>query len=259
MVSMSVRPSPMSTFDVSDAEVDALSNAARVAIAAVLEKRARSELRVASAFAAVTRELLEVGADLAVLRLAADAVGDEVRHGDLWHVLATKYRGEEAPWPVAAPQSLPEHRDADRGLMATLHVVALTCINETVATTRLESSLWAARGPWMRDTLRSILSDEVGHARIGWAHLASRRVSATTRDAVAVLLPELLRVNLGALFDDIEATLPEAFPEHGILSPADTRTIVGAAMRDLVLPGFVHVGVDVTAARRWCAGEFTNI
>jgi hypothetical protein len=34
-------------------------------------------------------------------------------------------------------------------------------------------------------------------------------------------------------------------------TPAEHRSVVLAAVRDVVLPGFGHVGVDTSAARRW--------
>jgi hypothetical protein len=45
----------------------------------------------------------------------------------------------------------------------------------------------------------------------------------------------------------------EGVPPHGHLGAAASRVIVDEAVRDLVLPGFEHVGVDARAARAWYA------
>jgi hypothetical protein len=46
-------------------------------------------------------------------------------------------------------------------------------------------------------------------------------------------------------------TLVEGAPEHGIPSMTTTRACTLAAMRDVVLPGFVALGIDVGPTQAW--------
>jgi hypothetical protein len=92
---------------------------------------------------------------------------------------------------------------------------------------------------------------------MGWAYLASPRVTAELRSAVSAWLVRLLGANLAALFADVESTLDGAFVAHGIPSTAQTRAVAAAAVHELVLPGFIEVGIDVTEARAWAERELS--
>ena len=232
------------------------SEAARRKIAEILIKRGRSELHVAAAFAQITRELIDVGADEVVLRLAADAVADEVRHAGLWFGVAARFAGAPVPWQSAGAARLPTHPGAEPWLVPALHVVGLCCINETIASVRLRGCLEHTTDPEVRATLREILSDEIDHARLGWAFLASKSVDERTRAALATWLPRLLGANIDALFQDVEGKLDEGFFDQGIPSAARTRAIVASALEDVVLPGFASVGIATRPAREWMATSF---
>ena len=43
----------------------------------------------------------------------------------------------------------------------------------------------------------------------------------------------------------------EGARELGVLEPSAKRIVFAAALRDAVLPGLAHFGVDVRAAREW--------
>lgn len=49
-------------------------------------------------------------------------------------------------------------------------------------------------------------------------------------------------------FDFSAIGLPDGVPEHGLLSNDDVRRCVIKALRELVLPGFVQLGLDVAEA-----------
>jgi hypothetical protein len=242
-----------------DPSILALDVAARQVVASVFAKRARSELRVAAAFARITIDLVETGSDPPVLELAARAVGDEVRHASLWLSAASRYRGSDLPWPEPGSAELPTYEGAEPWLLPALRVVGMTCINETIASVRLRDSIEAAAGAVVRDAMRAILADEIHHARIGWAYLASPRLTPEIRAAVSTWLVRLLRANLGALFDDVESSLSsDALSAHGIPSAAQTRQVAAAAVHEIVLPGFAHVGIDVAEAAEWARVELSN-
>jgi hypothetical protein len=235
-----------------DPTIDALAPEMRALLAAVWTRRAASELGAGAAFAVVERELGELGADETVLELARRAVEDEPRHAELCRRLAEAYAG--APVPAPAPPdevAMPVHEGADAALTRHLHVVTMCCINETIACGFVEACLADASGPLVLAIHREHLSDEIHHARIGWAHLASPRLAPAVRDAIARWLPRLLEANLRHWEERI-ATLPaDGVPGHALPPVASLIAAARRSVETVVLPGFDHVGIDTTAARAW--------
>jgi hypothetical protein len=248
-----LRPSddaPHDRLALDDASVDRLDAATRHQLSLQWERRATAELRVASIFAVLAREFFEVGADPAVQQICARAVSDEVRHAEICRLLAERYGARSVEWPAPGPVPMPLHETAPERLRPTLRAVAMGCINETIATAWLEASLKDATSALARSAIRELIADDVHHARLGWAHLGSARVTAQVRAEVAAWLPRLLHV--AALpwlaTDDSE---PGGVPAHGVPSAETTRLTVVGAIRDLVLPGFEALGVAVGPAREW--------
>jgi hypothetical protein len=235
-----------------DPSVDALDQPTRAYLSWQWEQRAAAELKVASMFAVLSRELIEAGAAKAVVTTAARAVGDEVRHAEICRSLAERYGGRDVPWPRPGRTPAPLHRPAPRALRPTLHVVAMGCINETIASAWLEASLRAAVAPLPRAALRELMSDDVQHARLGWAHLASPEVGAQVRGEVARWLPALFQAAAAPWVRDWACFGP-GVPSHGVPSGKATRDVVVSTVHDVVLPGFEALGVDTHHARAWVA------
>jgi hypothetical protein len=235
-----------------DPVIDGMPTELRREVARSWERRAHEELKVAAAFSVLTRELLETGADPQVLAAASRGVNDEVRHAEVCRALASKYRGAEVPWPPGVAIE-PSQRVDDRRLRTAFHVVAMCCVNEAVATTFLDTSRAGARSPSARAAVGELLADEVEHARIGWTFLAEQ--PAPIRKAIEVHLLTLARPAWQCWWDASQITLVDGAPEHGLPSLAATRACVGAAFRDIVIPGFAAVGFDVERLERWVAEQ----
>jgi hypothetical protein len=224
-----------------DPALEALAGDVRAALGAVWERRAASELHVGGAFAAIARELLETGAEPEVLRLAARAVSDEVTHAEICRRIAAQLLGRDVAWPPPGAVDVPAYAGAGGAHLPALHVVGMCCINETIAAAFLEASLLRARPPLIRRALRALLRDEVDHARLGWAHLASRWVDDATRAEVERWLAPMVRAQVETC---LRAPSPEGLAEHGVLGPEDTRSAVLGAVRDLVIPGLARAVLD---------------
>lgn len=233
------------------ATVAELPPATRAAIAAHFTRRARSELRVGVAFAAMAERLAARGAPRVVVEGLAQSAEEEPRHAAICVQLATIYGGAPVPLPVGLEAPLPCFGEDDPDLEDALLVAGMCCVNETIATAWLGAGLEVATAPIAVAALRAHLADEIGHARIGWAYLASSHVSDATRRALSARLPALLAANLPGWERDDEDLPPEGVPAHGHLSAAASRAAIAAAVRDLVLPGFAHVGVDPAGAEGW--------
>lgn len=226
----------------SDPLIAALDPESRRTLGHIWAERAESELKAGSGFAIVVTELYEVGADPEVLALATAAAHDEVRHSMLCRELAEAYLGEPVPAPTAKRVGMPSHPGAPADLLPHLHVVGLCCINETLAAAFVEACLETCEAPSVRAIQRQHLEDEVKHARVGWAHLASPAVDDATRQAVRAFVPRLLKANR-AVWRERLGELPEAgVPGHGYPPRARLLEVVDEAIETLVRPGFAHVG-----------------
>lgn len=238
----------------SDPSVDALSDALRQTIAQHWTRRVTSELQVSYSFEALLPRLRVLDADATVLAMVARSATEEQRHAELCLHLANVYAGRRVDVPPV-PFALPSFGFDDEHLEVALHIAGLCCINETMATAYLEHSLALATAPIAVAAHRAHLREEVDHARLGWAHLASPAVSDETRAALARCVPRLLDANV-PLWERPDAFLPSAgVPDHGLPSHADCVRVARAAVNELVLPGFRHVRVPVGAWRNALPGR----
>ncbi len=231
--------------------IDGLAADDRAQLAAVWQNRAGLELQVGVGFAAIAGGLVEHGVAQPVIELVTGAVRDEVRHAEISASLAARYRGGEITWPAPAKTLIPAFAPATGAFRTTLHVVAMCCINETLACAILEACVAQAKSPLVRAGQQSILSDEIDHARAGWAHLASSYVTVEAKRELGPWLRRLVAGKLDALLDEAAPLPGEAFPAHGMLSRTTFRDVIHAALDDVVFPGFERAGIDTTDARAW--------
>jgi hypothetical protein len=239
-----------------DTEIEQASPEARARLAAIWQKRGGLELRVAAGFSSMSVELFEHGTTQAVYEILGQAVRDEVHHAQISVEMASRYRGDSPIWPEPEPLHVPPFKPTKGAMHATLYILAMCCINETVACGVLEAALTQAKSPLARAALATILSDEVVHARAGWAHLASPYVTAEMRRSLPRWLHHLHAVKLRELVED-DAPLPgEDFAEHGMLSRRRSREVVHATLVDVMFPGFRRAGIDTSLVEEWAKGAF---
>ncbi len=238
-----------------DPSIDALDGELRERLGRQWASRATAELRVAAIFSIVSRGLFETGADPAVIRIAARAVSDEVRHAELCRALAERYLARPVAWPVPGPAKMPELERAPKEIKPTLHTIAMGCINETIASAWLEESLRPATSPLARAALRELIADDIHHARLGWAHLASSFVPRAVRRELGAWLPALIRAVVKPWVGAAKDRVVEGCPSHGVPSLETTRAVVRSTLSDVVLPGFESLGVSTALGREWCKRE----
>ena len=252
-----VEPNATDVRLVSDVEIDALSTDSRAVLAGIWQERGASELKVAGGFSALSAQLIEHGTADGVLKLVSRAVRDEVHHAEIAVDMAARYRANEMEWPPPAPFPVPVLEPADGRLRATLLVIAMCCINETLACGILEGQLSLATSPLTRAALQTVLADEIDHARAGWAHITTPFVTAALKEEIAAgWLPRLLHARLRDLVEE-DAPFPgEDLPAHGILTRTARKKIVATALEDVVFPGFARAGIDPSKARDWARSTF---
>ncbi len=244
------RRGPVVQMPALDERIESLDPSTRRAIADTWQRRAHEELKVAAAFSVLCRELLQIGADADVVAVASRGVSDEVRHGEICRLLASRYRGQDLPWPPSVPIEPNPVRD-DLLERTTLHATGMCCVNEAIASTYLEASFAGATGPCARAALRELLQDEVEHARLGWTYLGRAVATPALRAAVQNHMLPIVQHVVGHWFDDSAITLKDGAPEDGLPSVAVMRSCAVTAVRDLVLPGFAALALDVTPTQAW--------
>ncbi len=249
-------PDATSLEEIVDGEIEALSTSGRATLAAIWQKRGGLELRVAAGFSALAVELFEHGASRGVYEMIGQAVRDEIHHAEISVELAAKYRGDAPVWPEPAPLHIPPFAPTTGPMHATLYVIAMCCINETVACGVLEAALAQAKSPLVRAALGTILADEIDHARAGWAHLASEFVTTDMKRALPKWLLRLHSAKLRELVEDDEPLPGEAFADHGMLSRSRSRAVVRETLDDVIFPGFLRAGIDPSLAQKWARGAF---
>jgi len=236
----------------SDPVVEALPVAMRRDIAKVWRRRAMNERRASFVFADLHENLVAFAAEPDVLELSRTAVEDELRHAELCAELSRRYDPIVAPPEVALPVPSPEFPRRAPHVAQALFAALQSSVNETLATGYMGACLDQATGVWPREALRAILRDEVRHARIGWAVLASTRLSPADRANIAGTMPRLLEVCVGAWWAEVEPERSVELPEgHGGLARSDLLATVRETLSGVILPGLDHVGIDSGPARRW--------
>jgi len=227
-----------------DPTIDLLPDATRAAIARHWVHRASAERSVAVAFEALRPRLRATDAADVVLGLVDKAIDDERRHGDLCIRLAERYAGGSIAGGDPRDGTLPDFGTNDEPFEVLLTVVGMCCINESIASEWIRSCFQAATSPIAAAANRAHLQDEIDHARLGWAHLASNAVDAATKRRLEPWIPRLLRANVAEWKRPDDHLPPEGIPAHGHLSTPETDDVIDAAVRDVVLPGFAHVEVS---------------
>jgi hypothetical protein len=225
----------------------ALSPGERELIGRVWTERAASETGAGAVFALVSRGLFDEGLEAPLSWLAARAVCDELRHAELCRHVAAAYLG--SPPPRSAPVHVPEPRfqGSSRRTSRLLHAVLQSAINESIGSAFLRRCLEQAQSPLCEAVVRELLRDEIDHARLGWALLAWPGYGDAARGDTQRLLPTLVGIARGRALERA-AELPASLPVgHGCLPGPEVTELVEEAIAELVLPGFEHLGYDVTA------------
>ena len=137
-------------------------------------------------------------------------------------------------------------------------VVALSCVTETLSTALLGVLVERAQDPLAKSVLHSILCDEIGHSRLGWAYLAEEYARGA-RDPVSEWLHALLCATLpNELFTAaVDATeFDRALAGFGSLEHAERQRIVLETLSVVIFPGLERFGIDTRPGRSWLSERF---
>jgi hypothetical protein len=205
--------------------------------------RSAAERGVSVAFTHLRPRLVAVGVADPVLALVDKAIDDERRHADLCVRLASQYAGSDQPAPPPRFDGLPDFGTNDERLEVALIVTGMCCINESIASEWIRSCWQAATAEIAATANREHLKDEIDHARLGWAHLASEHVGAHLRQRIAQRVPKMIEVNVAEWKKPDEHLPASGIRAHGHLSREENDAVIDAAVRDVVVPGFELLGM----------------
>ncbi len=224
-----------------DRGADQLAPRARAAVGALWAHRAHAELTAAYIFAGLHEDCVLASEQPVLLELTQRAIEDERFHSRLSARVAEHYLRVAPPEPAPVADALRfESCEAEvaRGLRLLLHCA----LNETIAAAYLRECQREAASALMQAALRELLRDEVDHARIGWAYLASLDGATTIRERLCHELPSLLSLVTSAWHKPL---LEDEYPSgHGALTLERTRLVTRSALETLVLPGLAQFGIS---------------
>jgi len=199
-----------------------LDDGARQAAIAEWTARMVNEHVSSRVFAGLLPQMMRAGVDASFQAATADAVVDELRHARLCAAVVEALGGEA---------------HALEGLLR--NVLSVSCLNETVAVALLESNRRHVTESTLRRVLTEILTDEVGHSRLGWqmlSHLAPRIDAGMRARLGAYLVPAFAQ-----LFDRHTAAQaatpsPESIETLGVEDHRDTTKLLVDVVNDVILP-----------------------
>jgi hypothetical protein len=238
----------------------ALDASRRAIVAASWSARARQEHLAVGAFALLTYEVAEHGGAGEVLEILARAPSDEHRHARICARFAGMFRDEhepEAPSTWKGVPNVPKHRTTNGRDRTLLHVVEMCCLHETFTGIGLTELRERTTSPVARAMIESLLEDEIDHGRVGWAHAATACADGWGRRVIADALPGILSRVLGPIVA-AEGHGPRRDAQldaHGYVDGEDAARVYRTGLRDVVLPGFEHLGIDVSRAKAHAMAE----
>ncbi len=227
-----------------------LTSAERERLAGTWTRRCAAEYLAVSTFSVLAIDLVAAGAPADVLSLCLRAGIDEVRHAEMCLRMVEIYGGQRI-LPPPGMSRLPDDPKRPKVHQAMANTMLVSCVSETYATTILSATRDLTVDPAAQAVLTSIYSDEVMHARLGWAYLRYTldRGGEAAIAAAAAMVPIALRGVANVV--ERERPIGEVTPrvrDHGLMTPAEERVIYSTCVREVLVPGFEALGIPCGTA-----------
>jgi hypothetical protein len=186
-----------------------------------------------AAFARFTLELLSLGAPAELVRLASEAMQDEILHAEDCFALARRSLERPlGPGPLALDGAFAQS-DLES---IVLRAVAEGCIGETVAAMEAAEALAHCEDAAARPVLERIAADETRHAELAWRFVAwaLERGPLSLRGAVQRGFADAR----AAAMADASSPAPEeqALARHGLLGATTRRALHRRVLSEVIDP-----------------------
>lgn len=224
---------------------DGLSELERVVAEETWRGRMVNEHASARVFAGLLPQLMAAEVSAARQADVAKMVQDELRHARLCAgALCSLGAAPIGELPPLEP--VPPHADADGPLEVVLrNVLSICCLSETVAVALIDAERRALEGNPLGGVLKSILADEVGHARFGWTLFEEVELDDPLRARLSryakIALAHLERHELAHLSP---LPAPAGAQAYGACDGALARDIFHATVEDVIRPGLARFGIE---------------
>ena len=216
--------------------------------AAIEEWRGRmvNEHISARVFAQLIPQMMRAGIEPAVQAKVADMVAQELRHGRLCAGVVEALGGSAiAPQPELT--DVPMHEDADPLEGVLRNVLAISCLEETVAVALLETGRQLSGPQPIRAIVTEILRDEVNHSKLGWklADELLPRTDLATRERLSEYLVPAFRQLLVRHYVPETADLGArmAVPAIGVDDARDASALMLEVVAKVIVPGLEAHGL----------------
>lgn len=216
------------------------------------QQRMRNEHVSARVFAALIPQLMRAGINDGRLSEVAAMIEEELHHARLC-ASAAMALGGSAVTDLGTLPEVPRHEDAEPLEALLRNVISIACVSETIAVAQIQAE-WEAAGPAsLSALLRSILADEVGHARFGWKLLDE--LMPKTDDATRARLSRYLeRVFESTIAHQLQSggdptvQRSRAGQAVGLCDGGLQRRIFIDTVRAVIIPGLVAHGLAAEGA-----------
>lgn len=231
-------------------EIGVLSLERRTTLARIWFTQAATEARVASSFEIVHGSLVALRADSGLITTAKRAIDDEHRHTGLCLEMAKRYANRlDLPPVPELPFTHPTHPGAESEAERHLLYVMGQCVfNETFACAYLALARDEAESPLAKAAISELLSDEIDHARIGWAYLE------TAPKALKQRLPQWIHAlavaNLG-VWRALELNTDADLAHFGVPEAEAIEEALVSALTEVIVPGFARADVTSKSLDAW--------
>lgn len=237
-------------------EAKAYQQPAVVRAAAMWRARVRSEYESTTVFSQLALQTMEANAPADVTGVVLRMAQDELRHAQLCAEVVAALGDAQ---PVEAPRAfepLARHPTRSAEERALRNIIYGCCLSETVNAARFVDALETISDPFVRETTRRLLADEVLHAQFGFMYLELwRDWLAQHPDCVTGLrrfLPRAFAICERELSGkDARFRTPTADEVSlGIPTPESLPTTFYQTVELAILPALDGFGLDATAAWR---------
>lgn len=225
----------------------------RAELARIWGERIPTEYRSITGFSTLSFDFIAAGAPVDLVAVCHRVCIDELRHTELAVRMVEIYGGTKPDLPREIT-SLPADSKLTAVAQACRSAILISCLGETFACTELAMLRDRAIDPVVKGVLTVFLSDEIVHARVGWAYLAHAMKTADrrTRELVAEAVPAYIAGIGENLFGTEERAAAvdvtsddDRFAAHGVCSMKEEQALYAAFVPEVFLPGLLAVGLPI--------------
>lgn len=198
----------------------------------------------ARVFAGLLPQLMRAQISPTLQAEVAQMVQDELRHAQQCAGALLSLGGDPVgTLPELTP--VPEHPDAESPLEVVLrNVLSVCCMSETVAVALIDAERRALGDNPLSDVLRTILADEVTHARFGWRLLQAVELDEGQRARLSVYAEQALEHLVAHELEHLSPLpAPEPAQALGACDGALARSLFHDTIEQVILPGLAGHGI----------------